>query len=237
MRLSAPIFRLKRQAKLLSRQEAIPLHEAQDRIARTEGFQRWSHLSARHAENTLGQEMLGQLDPGDLVLLAGMREQGKTTLAFHLIAEAVKQSRLSMYFSLSENGSDIEHRLKEVGVDPTASRQHVVYDTSEEISARYIVERCSKATAGALIVIDYLQRLDQQRRKPVVADQLDDLSTFARESQSIVVVLSQIDRTFDGSGKDAPDLEDIRLPNPVDLGLFSKSCFVHDGQVNVLVGT
>ena len=38
MKLSAPLYHLKRKAKLLSRAENIPLHEALDRVARQEGF-------------------------------------------------------------------------------------------------------------------------------------------------------------------------------------------------------
>ena len=40
MKLSAPIYHLKRKAKLLSRQKKIPLHEALDRIA-VEAARRW----------------------------------------------------------------------------------------------------------------------------------------------------------------------------------------------------
>jgi hypothetical protein len=42
MKLSAPLYHLKRKAKILSRAENIPLHEALDRIARQEGFGGWS---------------------------------------------------------------------------------------------------------------------------------------------------------------------------------------------------
>ena len=46
MRLSAPIYILKQQAKALARSERIPLHLALDRIANREGFRVWSHLAA-----------------------------------------------------------------------------------------------------------------------------------------------------------------------------------------------
>ena len=46
MKLSAPLYHLKRQAKLLSRAEKIPLHEALNRIAEREGFSGWSLLAA-----------------------------------------------------------------------------------------------------------------------------------------------------------------------------------------------
>jgi len=233
VKLSAPIFRLKRQAKLLARQETIPLHEAQDRIARDEGFQRWSHLAAHHGDIPLAQEVLDQFDPGDLVLLAGKRYQGKTVLAYDLIAEALKRRRSSRLFSLDENGPDIEHRLEAAGVDLAASSAYFSYDTSDEISAAYIVERCCKVNSGALIVMDYLQMLDQQRSKPVLADQVDALKVFAEQSQSTIVLLSQVDRSFDRSQRTFPDAEDIRLPNPIDLTQFAKTCIIHHGEVKV----
>lgn len=52
MQLSAPIYRLKRKAKLLSRSESIPLHKALDRIAYKEGFSSWSLLAAIASETT-----------------------------------------------------------------------------------------------------------------------------------------------------------------------------------------
>jgi len=45
MRLSVPIYQLKRRAKILARDEKIALHEALDRIAREEGFPSWGLLS------------------------------------------------------------------------------------------------------------------------------------------------------------------------------------------------
>ena len=44
MRFSAPIFKLKRQAKLLARDRNIPLYQALDKPAVAEGYRIWSHL-------------------------------------------------------------------------------------------------------------------------------------------------------------------------------------------------
>lgn len=49
MRLSGPIFLLRRRAKTLARNQAIRLHVALDRIAADEGFNGWSHLMSCHA--------------------------------------------------------------------------------------------------------------------------------------------------------------------------------------------
>ena len=233
MKLSAPIFRLKRQAKLLAREDGIPLHEAQDRIARSEGFQRWSQLAAQHAETSVAKELLDGLQAGELVLLAGKREHGKTTLAFHLIAEAAAVGRSSAYFSLDESDEDVVARLEVCGVDGAAVEAYVSYDTSDAIEAAYIAERCAEAPAGTLVVVDYLQILDQQRHKPDLDQQVAALRAFAVETGSIVVVLAQIDRSFDATGASTPALEHIRMPNPIDLGRFDKACFIHEGEITV----
>lgn len=231
MKLSAPIYRLKRQAKLLARQDGIPLHEAQDRIARDEGFQRWSHLAARHADTSVAREILDGLQPGELVLLAGKREHGKTTLAFHLIAEAAGAGRASAYFSLVDTDGDVDARLRSAGVDAATAAALITSDTSEEIEAAYIAERCGGAAEGALVVVDYLQILDQQRHKPELADQVETLKAFAQATGSIVVVIAQIDRSFEPSGDAMPGLEHVRMPNPVDLDRFDKTCFIHEGEI------
>ena len=71
MKLSAPIYHLKRKAKRLSRNEGIPLHDALDRIATTEGFSAWSMLAAKAAAATPANRLFPQFRPGDLVLTLG----------------------------------------------------------------------------------------------------------------------------------------------------------------------
>jgi hypothetical protein len=48
-----------------------------------------------------------------------------------------------------------------------------------------------------------------------------------------VAIISQIDRRYDPGAKPMPGIEDIRLPNPLDLALFSRACFLSDGQVRL----
>ena len=50
MNLSAPIYKLKRNAKLLSRNDGMPLNQALDRIAQKEGFKSWSLLMKKNSE-------------------------------------------------------------------------------------------------------------------------------------------------------------------------------------------
>jgi replicative DNA helicase len=84
---------------------------------------------------------------------------------------------------------------------------------------------------GTLVVIDYLQLLDQKRGNPELMQQVRTLRSFARTRELIVICISQIDRSYDPSIKPFPDLEDVRLPNPLDLTLFSKACFLNNGEI------
>lgn len=50
MRLSAPIYQLKRRVKLLARDQNIPLYQTQASIAADEGFMAWSLLAAHASQ-------------------------------------------------------------------------------------------------------------------------------------------------------------------------------------------
>ncbi|MFQ1701544.1 DnaB-like helicase C-terminal domain-containing protein [Loktanella agnita] len=102
---------------------------------------------------------------------------------------------------------------------------------------RNIIESVSNSRGQALVVVDYLQLLDQKRSNPPLEEQVRALKGFAIECGAVVVLISQIDRAFELSSSNMPTLADIRLPNPVDLSLFDKKCFLHDGQIQMEVAT
>jgi len=231
MKLSAPIHRLKHEAKHLAGDAGIPLHAALDRIAVREGYTAWSLLAARYAEQSPAARLYATLDPGDLLLVGARPGQGKTLMALELAVEAARAGHRSVFFSLEYTARDIEGRFEKLGVDPAALGTRFSFDCSDAISAGYIIERMASAPAGTLVAIDYLQLLDQRRDTPPLAEQVRALKAFAAATGVIVVFISQIDRNFDPSSKRLPDISDIRLPNPVDLSLFSRACFLHDGEM------
>lgn len=231
MKLSAPVYRLKRKAKLLSREENIPLHEALDRIAAREGFSGWSLLSARLAEAMPASELFARLSPGDLVLLGARPGHGKTLISLELAVEAMKSGHRSAFFTLEYTERDVLDRFRMIGADWERYKALFEFDTSEAISADYIAGRLSSAASGTLVIIDYLQILDQRRDKPDLMTQVRTLKAFAQERGVVIVFISQIDRYYDPAAKPCPDMTDIRLPNPLDLGLFDKACFVNNGAI------
>lgn len=233
MKLSAPVFRLKRRARTLAREEKIPLHQALDRLARREGFRSWGHLSASVPGNSPATEMLARLDPGDLVLLGARPGHGKTLLGLELAAAAARSGRSAFVFTLEETETDIHGRLQSLGVPQSLIQQSLTLDTSDDICAGYIVDRLGRAPGDVFAVIDYLQLLDQNRRHPELAVQVAQLKAFAVSAGAIIVTLSQIDRSFQAGDKPLPELSDIRLPNPVDLSLFTRTCFMHDGEIRL----
>ncbi|MDD1534346.1 MULTISPECIES: DNA helicase [unclassified Bradyrhizobium] len=231
MRLSAPIYHLKRRAKRLSREKGIPLHDALDRIARTEGFSAWSLLAAKAAALTPASRLFPQFRPGDLVLVGARPGQGKTLMSLELAVEAMRSGQRSAFFSLEYTEKNVLDRLRAIGVEPAQFDKLFEVDCSDAISADYVVKQMAAAPRGTFVVIDYLQVLDQRRENPDLNVQVRALKSFARDKGLIVVFISQIDRSYDPSAKPCPDLSDVRLPNPLDLKLFDKTCFLNNSEV------
>jgi replicative DNA helicase len=233
MKFSAPIFRLKRRAKLTAREAGLPLHLALDRVAREEGYRNWSQLASAGQNANPAKRIFEQLRPGDMLLLGGRPGHGKTELGLDLAIEAARVEKSSFFFTLEENEASILARARRLNVEDERTRSNLIIDTSDDICADHIVNRVDQASGETFVVVDYLQILDQKRSKPELALQLDQLKRFAISKPSILVTLSQIDRAFELTSKRVPDLSDVRLPNPVDLALYTKACFLHDGEVTV----
>jgi replicative DNA helicase len=235
MKLSAPVYVLKSQAKDLKKTREIPLSEALDEVAKKEGYARWSLLISKH-ENSLPQQysqVLDFLNPGDLVLVAARPQRGKSTFAAGLVSQASESGRpISYLFTVLERERDSQERI---GIYLGSGQQGddiCLVDSSDDISAEYIIGAVEKNICpGALVVVDYLQLMDEKRINPPIQDQIEKLKTFAKENCCIFIFLGQIDSEVDGRETQKPGLEDVRLPNPLDLNLFNKTIFMYqDGE-------
>lgn len=233
MYLSAPIFRLKRTARLHARNTGIPLAAALDHIAQREGFTGWSLLAARYGATDPAPALFARLSPGDRVLLAARPGQGKTLLGLGLIVSALQAGHATAFFTLEYTQSGVVEAFDAIGHDLRNLTPRPLVVTSDDISATLIQDHLRVALPGTLAVIDYLQLLDQRRDSPDLSTQMRALADFARARGVILVFLSQIDRHFDPAQRALPDARDIRLPNPVPLSLFSKACFLHDGALRL----
>ncbi|XUY27997.1 DNA helicase [Agrobacterium sp. rho-8.1] len=231
MTLSAPIFQLKRRAKLLARNRDVPLHQALDLVACEEGFASWSLLSARSLSHQEPDTILPRLNAGDLLLVAGRPGQGKTRLALRLLVDAMSARRQAVLFTLEFTQQQALRHIRDINQARSEINDTLKIITSDAICADYIIQHLSMADSGTLVVIDFLQILDHQRSKPPLSEQVSALSDFAKKSGVIFVFISQVDRGFDPDAKRLPDIEDTRLPNQIDLGLFTKTCFLHGKEM------
>ena len=145
MKLSAPVYRLKRNAKLLARKEDIPLHEALDRIAVGEGFSSWSLLAAKSAESRPAGMLVDQLMCGELLLLGARPGQGKTLLGLELVVEAMKRGDRGLFFTLEYTEKDVADRFRALGVDREHFGERFELDSSDAINAAHIIGRLATA--------------------------------------------------------------------------------------------
>lgn len=231
MQLSAPIYALKRRAKLLARQNSIALHQSLDKVAREEGFRSWSHLVSSPVHQSPAKAVLSQLEAGDLVLVGARPGHGKTLLGLELALNASQIGRKGYFFTLDYHEREVSDRFSDLGVDLEATHANLVVDTSDAVSADYVIRCLDTQSEPALIVVDYLQLLDQKRSNPSLDDQIKSLHGYVADEGAICILISQIDRSFDLSGKPMPDLADVRLPNPLDLSAFRKCFFLHNGKL------
>lgn len=246
MKLSAPIHVLKAQAGQLKKEKSITNTEALDLIAKREGFNSWSLLQSKKDEMfpKSYDEILDFFNPGDIVLIGARPSKGKTVFTIGLFVQAIQRKMAPNYFfTLSEVHKDIAGRI--VFYDETIGNinEHLGYvavDYSDEISADYIIEKI-KGSIGkkSVIVVDYLQLLDEKRSNPPLEEQVLKLKKFAKEKECIVIFISQLKREVENRVEQRPLLEDVRLPNPLDLKFFNKIIMLHkredrDGVVDVI---
>jgi replicative DNA helicase len=243
MKLSAPVFVLKKQAKELKKARAITQIEALDQIAQREGFSSWSLLQSQ-MENALPnshRQVLGFLKSGDLVLIGGRPAMGKTSFAVGIFVQAIQEIKAKhFFFTLDLANQDLVHKM--AGYDPTIGEfsRDFVLDYSDDINADYIIDKTRKEiSVNSVVVIDYLQHLDHKRSNPPLQEQVKKLKDYAKEKQCTLIFLSQVHRRVESKPETRPKLEDVKLVNPLDLKLFNKALFLyrdmkHPNELEVL---
>lgn len=234
MKLSAPIHVLKSQAQLLRKEKSITNTEALDLIAKREGYNSWSLLQSKKEEMfpTSYDEILDFFNPGDIVLIGARPGKGKTVFTIGLLVQAIQKKQAPNYcFSLSEIHKDIAGRITSYDESIGENNKYIVLDYSNEISADYIIEKTKNTISkNSVIVIDYLQLLDEKRSNPTLQEQVFKLKNYAKEKECIVIFISQLKRELEYRTDKRPVMDDIRLPNPLELKFFNKIILLHKGD-------
>ena len=242
MKLSAPIYVLKVQAQKLRKEKLMTNTEALDLIAKREGFNSWSLMQSKKDEMfpTSYDEILEFFNPGDIVLIGARPSKGKTVFTIGLLVQAIQMKLAKNYFfSLSEVHKDIRSRMAIYDKTIEEDNKFVVHDYSNEINAEYIIEKTKNSISKkSLIIVDYLQLLDEKRTNPSLQDQVMQLKNYAKEKECIVIFISQMSREIENRADQKPNMSDVRLPNPLELKYFNKIILLHkennSDQVDVL---
>ncbi len=231
MKLSAPIHVLKSQAQQLRKEKSLTNTEALDLIAKREGFNSWALLQSKKEEMfpVSYDEILDFFNPGDIVLIGARPGKGKTVFTIGLLVQAIQKKQAINYcFSLSEIHKDIAGRIASYDESIGENNKFIKLDYSDEISADYIIKKTQASiTKKSVIVVDYLQLLDEKRSNPTLQEQVFKLKNYAKEKECIIIFISQLKRELEYRDDKKPAMEDIRLPNPLELKFFNKIIFLH----------
>lgn len=231
MKLSSPIHVLKSQAKKLKKSQSITMTEALNKIAEKEGYTSWSLLQSQNSNpypNSYS-EILDFFNEGDLVLIGARPTTGKTSFSIGMLVKAIQRKKAkNFYFTLSEVHKDLAGRVAAYDESIGGNNPYFGYSYSNDIQASYIIKNTeSEISKGSLIVIDYLQLLDERRINDPLQKQVEDLKSYAKRTGCIIIFISQLDREIENRTNQKPTINDIRLPNPLDLTLFNKMILLY----------
>ena len=115
-------------------------------------------------------------------------------MGLELAVEAMKAGQRSTFFTLEYTEKEVLDRFRAIGVDRAQFGGLFELDSSDTISADHIARRMATAPRGTVVVVDYLQLLDQKRDNPELMEQVRALKALARDKGLIVMMISQIDR-------------------------------------------
>lgn len=236
MKLSAPIHVLKAKAQELKKQKSISNTDALNLIAKSEGYNSWSLLHSEHRDGfpSSYDGILDYFNPGDLVLIGARPSKGKTIFAIGIFVQAIQKKLAKHYcFSLSEVHRDIAGRMAIYDESIGGANKFFELDYSNEISADYIIKKTQKdISKSSVIIVDYLQLLDEKRSNPDLQKQVETLKLYAKEKGCIIIFLSQLDREIENRMDKKPIVGDVRMPNPIDLKIFNKLLMLYKENEN-----
>src|SRR5690606_26857504 len=113
-----------------------------------------------------------------------------------IMIEAMRAGNYGRFFSLEYTEKEVAGRFQALGVNEDDFQHVFRLDCSDAICADYIIAKLDDAPTGTVVVVDYLQALDQKREKPDLTTQIAALRSFASNRRHIILCISQIDRSF-----------------------------------------
>jgi len=184
--------------------------------------------------------MMGGLNAGELIIIAGRPGMGKTALAANIAEHAAMNQQMTLFVSLEMSRHELSERMlcsyarinshKLRNGHLSRAEQDRLPDVSSELSQAtlYIDDSPSRTMAQiaatarrlkrrkelSLVIIDYLQLIEpdnnKDQRQEQVARIARRLKTLARELKVPVLCLAQLNRQAEASRDNIPRLNHLR---------------------------
>lgn len=181
-------------------------------------------------------EILGELEGGDVTVIAARPAVGKSALVTQIIGQVAKRGKRVGYFNLEMNESQVYERfvarlsrlsLTRVrrakaflkGEDEQfekANNELATYDVVISTGSKFVseIKAESRHQKFDLIVIDYLQLVKADKRYANRASEVGDISksikALAMELKVPIILLSQLNRTSEGRETKEPEISELR---------------------------
>ncbi len=186
---------------------------------------------------SLDSVLLG-FNPGNLVILAARPGMGKTAFALSLMHNLAKDNKRCVFFSLEMSKGELTQRNVSMrcGIPLTKLRVGALNEhdwsritsnssalttlpfdiidqgamTTSEMKAE--VKRLSMGQPVRAVFVDYLQLLEAkaQSREREVAEITRGLKQLAKETNTVVIALAQLNRDLEKRGDKRPQTSDLR---------------------------
>lgn len=185
-------------------------------------------------------ELIGGLQGGNYMILAGSTGMGKTAMALNLVINILKQSKEVLLFSLEMTPEELLSRiisnLKDIPAQDLRNRQlntndmnkYAAYTGSEEFKKLENllkipvtnnldigkIEQIVRKSKADIVFIDYLGLIRSDNQRQSTYEQISDISRrlklLAIETNKPFVVLHQLNRDMKARADKRPQLSDIR---------------------------
>jgi replicative DNA helicase len=159
--------------------------------------------------------LTGGIKTGQVIVIGGRPGTGKTKLALKMVKNLIANKTSICYYSLEMNKNQAIKRLvaqEKITIDDML--ELFIYDYSKNsISdlSRNIRTICFNYSKPRIIIIDYIQLVTDSHLPEI----WEELKTIAVNERITVVVLSQLDRTFEFSYNRQKPLDYLYLVNPI----------------------
>ena len=203
---------------------------------------RETNCSVIHTGLTELDDQIGGFHPGELVVIAARPGMGKTALGIQTAINVSKcKGKQVVYFSLDLSNEQLKKRIAKA--DATINASTIIINDTPGISVADMKTQCCGVEDLGLVVIDYLQLLNWQRRNEdrlrLIADTTHGIKIMAKELNVPIVCVSQLSGTLEKQEDKRPSLRDMTHSDygvlvqdaDVIIGLYRES-YYHDDCEN-----